>query len=399
MTVILLDPLRPELLPLAAMKFVAGPVLVTEDIHPTTLWALQDAKAAPVGDDGDPLTVLVSTDRTHPLVRTRVDRGEIVIGVSRHTGDALIEAVALMDNLRRNGPWESQQTHDSLRRYLLEEVYELLDAIDVGTQTDLREELGDLLLQVLFHARIAADDADAPFDIDDVARSFVAKVSHRTPGILSGEHRDLQTQIREWEERKAAEKQRGSVLDGIATTAPALALAQKVLERLAAAGFPKPEVDTELLSVTIDVGGRSTEDVTRQRVLDLMDRVYAAEESATAAGEKLRTPQAWLHHLGVADGYATQDDSHDAGSRDGETQAASPSAANDVDGDAENHGTQIHDVDTHDVERPDDDGQTTDESPAERTEDELTIDDYYGSESLDSDAPNVVPRSESGSAG
>ena len=101
---------------------------------------------------------------------------------------------------------------------------ELLDAIDGDDQENLREELGDLLLQVLFHARIAADDPMAPFDIGDVARSFTEKVRGRTPGVLSGEHADLETQIREWEERKAAEKQRGSVLDGIATTAPALAL-------------------------------------------------------------------------------------------------------------------------------------------------------------------------------
>ncbi len=96
---------------------------------------------------------------------------------------ALLDSVALMDTLRRNGPpWESTQTHHSLRRYLLEEVYELLDAIEVGDQVELKEELGgDLLLQVLFHARIAADDPDAPFDIDDVARSFTSKVMGRTP--------------------------------------------------------------------------------------------------------------------------------------------------------------------------------------------------------------------------
>ncbi|GAB20396.1 putative hydrolase [Gordonia effusa NBRC 100432] len=434
MTVILLDPLRPEVLPLAAMKFVVGPVLVTEDVHPTTLWALQNAAAAPVNDDGDPLTVLMSTDRSHPLVRARIDRGEVVIAVQRHSGDALVEAVALMDTLRRNGPWESQQTHDSLRRYLLEEVYELLDAIDVGTQDDLREELGDLLLQVLFHARIAADDRVAPFDIDDVARSFVAKVSHRTPGILSGEHSDLETQIREWEERKAAEKARGSILDGIATTAPALALAQKVLERLAAAGFPKPEVDPELLSVTVDVGGRSTEDLTRQRVLDLMDRVYAAESSAQAAGVALTNPTQWLEHLGVADDYVAQDDSAQEGA---EQEGAAPNVSSEPDAAQEptertNSGpadplpedaresTSTDEVATADDETstddfvpvPDDGGLRDDDESATAQpdlDDDVSLDDYYGSESIDEvaadsndagdtqtpepGAPNVVPRS------
>ncbi|MFW0791205.1 MazG family protein [Gordonia sp. CPCC 205333] len=436
MTVILLDPLRPEVLPLAAMKFVVGPVLVTEDVHPTTLWALQNATAAPVHDDGDPLTVLISTDRTHPLVRARTERGEVVIAVQRHSGDSLIEAVALMDTLRRNGPWESQQTHDSLRRYLLEEVYELLDAIDVGTQDDLREELGDLLLQVLFHSRIAADDPTAPFDIDDVARSFVAKVSHRTPGILSGEHSDLETQIREWEERKAAEKARGSILDGIATTAPALALAQKVLERLAAAGFPKPEVDHELLSVTVDVGGRSTEDITRQRVLDLMDRVYAAEASAQAAGVVLSTPQDWLEHLGVADGYVAQEDSDGdevpqssalpassdspAATSEAATpeltptedplpeDASSPAASEALSEESARDDGSIPAADVFEESASEE--SVTAQTDLAAADDDVSLDDYYGSESIDEttaeagaegndtqtrapDAPNVVPRS------
>lgn len=102
------------------------------------------------------------------------------------SGEALLEAVELMDRLRRTGPWEAAQTHDSLRRYLLEETYELLDAIEGGSRADLLEELADILLQVLFHARIAADDPTEPFDIDDVARAFTAKISSRTAGVLAG---------------------------------------------------------------------------------------------------------------------------------------------------------------------------------------------------------------------
>lgn len=363
MTVILLDPMRPELLPLDAIKFVSGSVIVTEDVHPTTLWALADASAAPADDDGDPMTVLLSTNADHPLVRARIDRGEVAISVNRHSGDALIEAVALMDTLRRNGPWESQQTHESLRRYLLEETYELLDAIDVGTQTDLRSELGDLLLQVLFHARIAADDPTAPFDIDDVARSFVTKVSHRTPGILAGEHSDLETQIREWEERKAVEHQRGSVLDGIPTAAPALALAQKVLERLAAAGFPKGEVDPQLLSVSIDVGGRSVEDVTRQRVLDLIDHVSVAEDAARADGVELNTPELWVQYL---HGYEAP-------------EFADDSPADDYDGDVT---PAVEDEAPEIIEE-----QVAQQVPVE----DVSIDDYYGSESIE-ETPNIVRR-------
>ncbi len=293
MTVVLLDPARPDLIPIRARGVLAGPVKVTEDVPATMLWEFDQVE--PVFDDTaeDPESVLVSTDPDHPLVRARVDRGEEVIAAQAVAGTALLESVALMDTLRRNGPWESTQTHHSLRRYLLEEVYEVLDAIEAGDPVELREELGDLLLQVLFHARIAADDPDAPFDIDDVARSFTAKVSGRTPGVLSGAHSDLQTQIREWEERKAAEKRRGSVLDGVATTQPALALLQKVLERLTAAQYPVETIPADTLTVTVTAGDDSVEAQARERALALMSDVRAAEKRAVEQGVTLDSPEAW----------------------------------------------------------------------------------------------------------
>jgi XTP/dITP diphosphohydrolase len=208
------------------------------------------------------------------------------------SGWELLAAVELMDRLRRDGPWEREQTHESLRRYLVEETYELLDAIDSGDRDHLLEELGDILLQVLFHARIAADRTDDPFDIDDVARSFTTKISARTRGVLSGDGIDLQTQIEEWETRKAAEKARGSVLDGIATTQPSLALAQKVLERLAAAGFPDELVPADVAAVRISGGGPSVEDQLRQAVLAFMARIRVAE---TASGTK--NEDFWRTHL------------------------------------------------------------------------------------------------------
>ena len=204
MTVVVLGPRSPELIPLAARSSLTGTVLVTEDVPASVLWELD--RVEPVAADSDDALTLLTTDPRHPAVLARIANGDRVVEVPRQSGRELLDAVALMDTLRRNGPWESTQTHSSLRRYLLEEVYELLDAIDGDDQENLREELGDLLLQVLFHARIAADDPVAPFDIDDVARSFTEKVRGRTPGVLSGEHADLETQIREWEERKAAEK-------------------------------------------------------------------------------------------------------------------------------------------------------------------------------------------------
>ncbi|MFT4127565.1 MAG: MazG family protein [Gordonia sp. (in: high G+C Gram-positive bacteria)] len=292
MAVVLLDPYRPDMIPVRARALLSGTVSVTEDVPATILWSLDHVE--PAFDADDITGTLVSTDPNHPLVRTRITNGDTVIAAPPPPGSALLDAVALMDTLRRNGPWESRQTHTSLRRYLLEEVYELLDAIDGGGQADLREELGDLLLQVLFHARIAADHPTEPFDIDAVARSFTDKVSHRTPGVLSGLHSDLATQIREWEERKAAEKNRGSVLDGIATAAPALALIQEVVERLTAAGYPVERIDPAVLTVTVTAGETSVEDEARQRVLDLMAQVRAVEEQAAVDGVTVDGRDAWL---------------------------------------------------------------------------------------------------------
>ena len=296
MTVVVIDPRRPDVIPLAARPALAGTVLVTEDVPASVLWELDAFEPAVV--DSDPALTLLTTDPAHSLVRARITQGDRVIQASTASGSELLDAVALMDTLRRNGPWESTQTHASLRRYLLEEVYELLDAIDGDDQENLREELGDLLLQVLFHARIAADDPVAPFDIDDVARSFTEKVRGRTPGVLSGEHADLETQIREWEERKAAEKQRGSVLDGIATTAPALALTQKVLERLTAAHYPTETIDPDVLTVSVEANDDSVEATARARTLGLMAQVRAAEAQAEADGVVLDSPAAWTSVLG-----------------------------------------------------------------------------------------------------
>ena len=115
----------------------------------------------------------------------------------------------------------------------------------------------------------------------------------RTPGVLSGEHADLETQIREWEERKAAEKKRGSVLDGIATTAPALAMTQKVLERLTAAHYPTETIDPDVLTVTVEVNDDSVEASARERTLRLMEHVRAAEARAKSDGIVLDSREAW----------------------------------------------------------------------------------------------------------
>lgn len=151
-------------------------------------------------------------------------------------GTALLDAVAIMDRLRSPGgcPWDREQTHASLTRYLIEECYELLQAIEDGDVDAMREELGDVLLQVLFHSRIAAEkpSADGGFDVDDVARALVGKLIRRHPYVFGGpEERETLTpdeQQSRWDELKKAEHAVPSPLDGVAVGQPAIALAAKL---------------------------------------------------------------------------------------------------------------------------------------------------------------------------
>lgn len=169
-------------------------------------------------------------------------------------GDGLSELVSVMDRLRSPGgcPWDARQTHRSLAEYLLEEAYETVEAIESGDRDDLREELGDLLLQVVFHARIAEEDPDDPWDIDDVARGIVAKLVRRHPhvfasddGVTTPEHVEAR-----WHELKAQEKGRASVTEGIPQALPALLRASKVLARSEHLDVSLPDAADPLAAVT-----------------------------------------------------------------------------------------------------------------------------------------------------
>jgi XTP/dITP diphosphohydrolase len=163
---------------------------------------------------------------------------EVVPGSYDLPGSRLLDLVDVMDRLRRACPWDREQTHQSLARYLLEEAYETLEAIDTGDREHLREELGDLLLQVMFHARIAAEDPDHPWDVDDVAGGIVDKLVHRHPHVFGEvEVADAEEVHANWEAIKAAEKRRTSALEGIPTALPALAYADKLLGRLDRSGL------------------------------------------------------------------------------------------------------------------------------------------------------------------
>jgi XTP/dITP diphosphohydrolase len=157
-------------------------------------------------------------------------------------GQAVLELVAVMDRLRRECPWDQEQTHASLTPHLLEEAHEVLEALEAGDRPALREELGDLLLQVMFHARIAQEDPDDPWGLDEVADGARRKMVHRHPHVfaelsVSG----VDEVAANWEQLKATEKSRASVLDGVPPSLPALARADKVLGRLERAGYEPSE--------------------------------------------------------------------------------------------------------------------------------------------------------------
>ena len=181
--------------------------------------------------------------------------------------------VEVMDRLRSPGgcPWDAEQTHESLIKYLLEESYEFIDAIETDDRAGMREELGDVLLQVYFHSRIAQDHPTDPFSIEDVAGAIADKLISRHPHVfenleVSGTHEIIEN----WEEIKAREKGRTSAIDGIAMSQPALPLVSKIFYR------------AEKYNVDLDVNSYSTEKATEKSV-----------------GEALASVIAWAHENGI----------------------------------------------------------------------------------------------------
>lgn len=210
-------------------------------------------------------------------------------------GAALLEAVAVMDRLRSPGgcPWDAAQTPGSLLRYLVEETYELYDAVADGDRAAVREELGDVLLQVLFHARIAQEGPDG-FGIDDVATDLVTKLVARHPHVFAAAetiHTAEDQQVR-WEELKAVEKRRASALDGVARAQPAAALVGKYLSRSQRAGVPDDllraavpaDAPGAALYGAVVAHGADPEGALRTTADHLAARVRAAEDAARADG-------------------------------------------------------------------------------------------------------------------
>ena len=194
-------------------------------------------------------------------------------------GEPLLELLDVMRRLRAECPWKAQQTHRSLARYLLEETHETLEALDTGDPDHLREELGDLLLQVYFHAVIAEESG--AFTIDDVASGITEKMYRRNPHVFGdGERLTDPVAVNEaWEAVKATEKQRSSVTDGLPPGLPALLHADKVLDRLGRAGRPTDVPDGEdlgdrLLALVAEARttGTDPEQALRDAVRRLLER-------------------------------------------------------------------------------------------------------------------------------
>lgn len=163
--------------------------------------------------------------------------------------DQLARLLEVMDRLRSPGgcPWDAQQDHRSLMPYALEEVHELADAVETGDRAHLVEELGDVLLQVVFHARIGQEHPTDPFSIEDVARVCADKLVERHPHVFGDVDLESDEQLhRQWHAIKAATQQRESVMDGIPPTLGALARAQKVLARAHQADCPVPAASSEV---------------------------------------------------------------------------------------------------------------------------------------------------------
>jgi XTP/dITP diphosphohydrolase len=271
------------------------------------VYAGADVDAAALGIERAPgvaLTgsvVLIAASRAEPGAAALIEAGATVLAAPV---SPLAEAAEVMDRLRSPGgcPWDAVQTHESLRQYLVEETYELLDAIEDGDREALREELGDVLLQVLFHARVAAEHTEDPFGIDDVAQDLVNKLVGRHPHVFAdadkihtAEHQELK-----WEELKQAEKRRLSIVDGVALGQPAAALAGKLGQRSGRAGVPpdlfpagaEPAAQLFRVAATARRAGTDPEGELRALAKQFALDVRAAEAAAREAGVEPATLEA-----------------------------------------------------------------------------------------------------------
>ncbi|MBQ1089535.1 nucleoside triphosphate pyrophosphohydrolase [Streptomyces sp. B93] len=284
----------------------ADRVLCADGAHPQLPYlreaGITVSEAAPTAEElvdacaGGRTVVVVATGEGEPALtdglarlagsgRVRMPDLELLPASYDLPGARLLDLVQVMDRIRAECPWSSQQTHKGLAKHGIEEVYELVEAIEDGDRDELREELGDVLLQVVFHARIAEEDPDAPFSIDDVAATIVAKLIHRHPHVFGDATASTPEEVKEhWLRTKAVEKQRASVTDGVPLHQPALALAAKLGSRVRTAGLDVPPptdggIGYELLAAAIraEAAGTDPEAALRAAARAYRDLIRVAE--------------------------------------------------------------------------------------------------------------------------
>ncbi|MER7739927.1 nucleoside triphosphate pyrophosphohydrolase [Streptomyces sp. NPDC096538] len=287
----------------------ADRVLCADGAHPQLPY-LREAgtaveEAAPTAEEvvdacaGGRTVVVVATGEGEPALtdglarlagggRVRMPDLELLPASYDLPGARLLDLVQVMDRIRAECPWSSRQTHEGLAKYGIEEAYELVEAIEQGEREELREELGDVLLQVVFHARIAEEHPDEPFSVDDVAGGIVAKLIHRHPHVFGEETALTPEDVKaHWLRTKAEEKRRESVTDGVPLGQPALALATKLAGRVRGADLSVPlpageGVGYELLALAARA---EAEGVDAEAALRAAARVYRDAIRSAEKGE------------------------------------------------------------------------------------------------------------------
>ncbi|PWI06142.1 nucleoside triphosphate pyrophosphohydrolase [Streptomyces sp. NWU339] len=293
----------------------ADQVLCADGAHPQLPY-LREAgiaveEAAPAAQDlveacaGGRTVVVVATGEGEPALtdglarlagtgRVRMPELELLPASYDLPGARLLDLVQVMDRIRAECPWSSLQTHKGLAKYGIEEAYELVEAIEEGDRDELREELGDVLLQVVFHARIAEEHPEEPFSVDDVAGGIVAKLIHRHPHVFGDETATTPEEVKaHWLRTKAVEKRRTSVTEGVPLGQPGLALAAKLASRVRTAGLdvPLPRVEGigyELLALAVraEAEGADPEAALRAAARAYRDAIRAVEGAGEETGGK-----------------------------------------------------------------------------------------------------------------
>lgn len=325
MTIIKLDSRFPTAIPLEAASLLTGEVSYTEEVPIRVRWAIADAGGHSVSQ----AEILVTTDMENDEVLDRLDAGEKVYSVELDDAQDpaapaaqvaaapqqdsvkepesepvaepgaepvaepltpqeqlaaarlphVVEAVDIMAAARRTGQWEARQTHKSLLPYLIEETYEFVDAVNEGG--DIRSELSDLLLQILFHAEIAED-----FDFDDVATDFILKMRARQPYLFDGTVAEGEMVSEEEQERLWAYG-RGRPRSNPATQLPALTLAEEAIRRARALGLSDADIPVEILVPTPGLETESgAEERTRQASRAFLTELAQMENQQAGSAEQ-----------------------------------------------------------------------------------------------------------------